>query len=141
MPAQLRQQQEYDAGNDASVYHNWVVTGHTLVRNAGSNACGMRVQMPAQQGHTPLRNKGNDAGKGNSTMQAMTPVQCGQGHQYNAGKDANPALVESLKAKFSWNDARYSNKATCTEDEHNNNTTYADVSQLHHGWADASLQC
>jgi hypothetical protein len=101
--------------------------------------------MPTQQGHKSPRNAGNDtrcnAGKDNSTMLAMTPVQCRQGCQHNAGKDANTALAGPFKVKLPWNEARYGNEATCNEDEHVNNATYAEVSRLHDGWADVNLQC
>ncbi len=69
---------------------------------------------------------------------AITPA-CVAKH--SAGKDANAALVGPSKAKLPWNDVGYSNKATGEEDDHNDDATYADMSQLHHGWADASLQC
>ena len=68
-------------------------------------------------------------------MLVMTPVQCG------SGKDDSIALARSLKAKFPWKDAGYSNKTTNDNEEHSHDNTYTDVSGLHRDWADASLQC
>ncbi len=65
----------------------------------------------------------------------MTPVQCGQGRQHNAGKDTNAASAGPAEAKSLWNNARYSNEAT-DEDDHNNDATNTDVLQLCLGWAD-----
>jgi hypothetical protein len=50
-------------------------------------------------------------------------------------------LVRPSKVKSPWNNAGYGNKATGKEDDHKVNATYTDVSRLHRGWADTSLQC
>ncbi len=65
----------------------------------------------------------------------MTPVQCGQGRQHNAGKDTNAASAGPAEAKSLWNNARYSNEAT-GKDDHDNDAMNTDVSQLCLGWAD-----
>jgi hypothetical protein len=46
-----------------------------------------------------------------------------------------------LKEKLPWKNAGYAGKATGKENDHDNNAMYADVSRLHRGWADTSLQC
>jgi hypothetical protein len=74
-------------------------------------------------------------------MLAMTPAQCGRGHQHNAGKNTNTASAGPSKAKSPWNDAAYGNEAPGKDDDHDNNAMHTDVLQLRRGWADASLRC
>jgi hypothetical protein len=65
-------------------------------------------------------------------MLAMTPVQCGQGHQRNAKKrekrrkkNAISTLARPSKAKLLWADARYSDEATGNDDKRKNNASLA----------------
>ena len=60
----------------------------------------------------------------------MTPA-CVAKH--STGTDANAALVGPSKAKLPWNDVKDSDKATSKEDDHNIDTTHADISRLHSG--------
>jgi hypothetical protein len=71
----------------------------------------------------------------------MTPAQCGQGCQHNAGKDANAVSAGPSKAKSPWNNAGYGNEATGKDDDHDDDPMHTDVLRLHCRWADASLQC
>ncbi len=61
-------------------------------------------------------------------MLVMTPVQCGQGRQHNAGKDTNAASAGPSEAKSPWSNARYGNEATGKDDDHDNNATQTDAS-------------
>jgi hypothetical protein len=46
-----------------------------------------------------------------------------------------------MKAKLPGNGTIMATKTTDKDNEHNDDATYADVSQLHHDGADTSLQC
>jgi hypothetical protein len=74
-------------------------------------------------------------------MLVITPVQCGQRCQHNAGKDTNAASAGPSEAKSPWNNARYGDEATGKDNDHDINATHTDVSRLCLGWADASLRC
>jgi hypothetical protein len=60
-------------------------------------------------------------------MLAMTPAQCGQERQHNAGKDANAASAGPSKAKSPWNDTGYSNETTGKDDDHDINATHTNM--------------
>jgi hypothetical protein len=61
-------------------------------------------------------------------MLVMTPAQCGQGRQHNAGKDTNAASAGPSEAKSPENGARYGNEATGKDDDHDNDAMHTDVS-------------
>jgi hypothetical protein len=94
--------------------------------NKGNNASMTRAKAPMQRGQWCQRNANND----NSAMLVMIPAQCGQGRQHNASKDTNAASAGPSEAKSPWNGARYGNEAMGKDNDHDNNATHTDVSQL-----------
>jgi hypothetical protein len=63
-------------------------------------------------------------------MLVMTPAQCGQGCQHNAGKDTNAKSARLSEAKSPWNDARYGNETTGKDNDHDNNAMRTGVATV-----------
>jgi hypothetical protein len=159
-PAQQGQKRLHDKGNNAGatpamstarcwqgrqrmprLLHDWADASLQCWRqhkgNKGNNASATRAKAPTRQGQWCRRIAGNN----DSAMLVMTPAQCGQGRQHNAGKDTNAASAWPFEDKSPWNDGRYGNEARGKDNDHDNDATHTDVSRLCLGWADASLRC
>jgi hypothetical protein len=129
MPARQGQKRPCNKGNDAGAMPATRTTAQCwqwCQRNAG--------KMPAQRWQTPARHQPDlrrptwqqrrrNASNKDSLTLAMTPVQCGQGHQRNAKKTPLLPWPDRQRLKLLWADSRYSNKATGDNVERNNDAS------------------